>query len=278
MGDLIAQHCAHLVRLNRRAGTVTQRRYALRRFERWLGRCALDATLDELRAFVERRPRLGDDELHSVEYRAAETTHLVEFYRWCQREDLRLDDPTVRLERPTRPKGTGRPMAGAHVVRALTTAPSPLREWYFIGAYAGLRAFEVAPLRGEDIWGGQILVRDGKGGKQRAVPIHPILETALARMPRTGVWFPHGWDSSQPITHEQLDKRANQWLHEHDIPETFHQLRHWFGNTLRKERVDIHVIRDLMGHSSIATTEIYTIVGANEGAEAILKLPPIEAA
>lgn len=170
-------------------------------------------------------------------------------------------------------------MAEVHVVCALTEAPSPLREWYFIAAYAGLRAFEVAPLRGEDVWGDNLFVRDGKGGKQRIVPVHPILAVALATMPRTGIWFPHGWDPTRPVTHEQLDKRANRWLHEHDIPETFHQLRHWFGNSLRREGVDIHVIRDFMGHSSIATTETYTVVGAGEGAAAIRKLrPPGEAA
>jgi len=44
------------------------------------------------------------------------------------------------------------------------------------------------------------------------------------------------------------------------VPETPHALRHWFGTALRAEGVDSLVIRELMGHESLATTAIYVDV------------------
>ena len=267
----IDNHCAHLARLNRRPGTIYQRRRALDRLARYIAPTPLrDATLIDLRSFIDR-----DD--YSNEYRAAETTHLVRFFRWAQTEQLRVDNPTDRLERPSRQKGHPRPMPDAHVARALA-APRPERAWYHLAAFAGLRAFEVAALRGEDYHRGNLTVRDGKGGRRRVVPVPEHLAAELAHLPSSGVWFPHGWDADQPMTGGQLARGANLWLHEHDIPETFHQLRHWYGTTLRRSGVDLLVIRDLMGHASVATTEVYTAVDADEHAQAVALLQPPAAA
>ena len=267
----IDEHCAHLARLNRRPGTIYQRRRALERLAGFIAPTPIvDATLLDLRGFVDR-----DD--FSIEYRAAETTHLVRFYRWAQVEGLRVDNPTDRLERPSRRKGHPRPMPDGNVAAALA-APRPERAWFHLGAFAGLRAFEVAALAGEDYQRGYLTVRDGKGGKRRTVPVPEHLAVELALLPTSGVWFPHGWDPTRPITGGQLARWANLWLHEHDIPETFHQLRHWYGTTLRRSGVDLLVIRDLMGHTSVATTEVYTAVDDDEHARAVALLQPPAAA
>jgi integrase/recombinase XerD len=224
----------------------------------------LGAELSDLRSFIDR----GE---FSTEYQAAETTHLIGFYRWAHIEGHRDSDPTIRLERPSRKKGRPRPMPDEHVARALG-ATGPERTWFHLGAFAGLRASETAALRGEDYGRGTIEVRDGKGGKRRVVPVPGILAVELAHLPRMGVWFPHGWDASRPIAGGQLSRWANLWLHENEIPETFHQLRHWYATQLRREGVPLEVIRDLLGHASVATTEIYTKVDDDEGALAVAKL------
>lgn len=267
----VDEHCAHLARLNRRPGTIYQRRRALARLAAFVAPTPiLEATLSDLRSFVDR-----DD--YSVEYSAVETTHLVRFFRWAQIEGLRLDNPTDRLERPTRRKGRPRPMSDEHVTIALA-APRNEATWYHLGAFAGLRASEVAALRGEDYDRRQLLVRDGKGGKHRIVPVNDVLAAELAHLPAKGVWFPHGWDSHASMTGGQLARWANLWLHENGVPETFHQLRHWYGTNLRRADVKLEVIRDLMGHASVATTEIYTAVEDSEHVQAASLLRPPQAA
>lgn len=268
---IIDEHCAHLARLNRRPGTIYQRRKVLDRLTRFLEPDQLLAVeVSDLRSFIDRAE-------FSTEYQAAETTHLIGFYRWAQIEGHRDTDPTVRLERPSRRKGHPRPMPDEHVARALT-ADTVERDWFHIAAFAGLRASEIAALRGEDYRHHQLEVRDGKGGKRRVVPVPDVLAVELAHLPRGGVWFPHGWDADRCITGGQLARWANLWLHEHDIPETLHQLRHWYATQLRKAGVPLEVIRDLLGHASVATTEVYTKVEDHEGALAVAKLRPPRAA
>jgi integrase/recombinase XerC len=271
-GTVIERHCGHLARLNRRPGTIYQRRRALERLSRWVsGGNLLDATLDELRDFLDRSQRNGLP--LSVSARAAETSHIYGFFRWAVIEGHRPDDPTVRLERPRRVRGLPRPMPDDHVALALTTAESPYREWFYLAAYAGLRACEVAALRGEDRWGEMLIIRDGKGGKPATVPIAPVLRPVIAGLPRHGQWFPHGHDPDRPVTASQLQRRANRWLHEHGIPETFHSLRHVFGTRVYQATHDLLLTRDMMRHASVSSTQGYTLLEHDAGLAALALLP-----
>lgn len=55
-----------------------------------------------------------------------------------------------------------------------------------------------------------------------------------------------------------------------------HKLRHTYGSLLIQQGVNIKVISDLMGHSSIAQTEQYIHIGQSQYAEAVLKMPQIK--
>ncbi|MET3808338.1 site-specific recombinase XerD [Nakamurella sp. UYEF19] len=57
------------------------------------------------------------------------------------------------------------------------------------------------------------------------------------------------------------------------IPGTPHALRHWFGSALREAGVDSLVIKELMGHESLATTAIYVDVPLKQRTAAVDRLP-----
>ena len=59
------------------------------------------------------------------------------------------------------------------------------------------------------------------------------------------------------------------------IPGTPHALRHWFGSALREAGVDSLVIKELMGHESLATTAIYVDVPLRQRSAAVILLPGI---
>ena len=59
------------------------------------------------------------------------------------------------------------------------------------------------------------------------------------------------------------------------VPGTPHALRHWFGTALRAAGVDSLVIKELMGHESLATTAIYVDVPLTQRTNAIGLLPEL---
>lgn len=266
--DLLAEHCAHLARLNRRPRSIDQRRWCLLRLQRWIHPTPLiDASLPELRSFVE-RSTLG------VETTAAETSHVVQFYRWLCYEELRVDDPTVRLERPTRTHRNPRPMADDRVSYTLLHAPEPVRAWFHLAAYCGLRACEVGPLRGEDVLADRIIIREQKGGDEGAVPKNPTVSDLLDRLPAKGWLFPHrGHGPVGPTSAGQVSRHANLWLHDHGIPDTFHSLRHWYGTQLLRKTGNLRLVQELMRHRSIASTVGYTDILSDEKIAAVNLLP-----
>lgn len=129
----------------------------------------------------------------------------------------------------------------------------------------GLRASELLALRQSDVEikprSGSVLVRAGKGNKQRSVPLNITARKALQEyMHDVGSWvyvFP-GRADGKPLEARTLgyivEKYGGFARIEHISP---HDLRHRFGYRMAKT-TPLHVLADLMGHSDINTTRIYT--------------------
>jgi site-specific recombinase XerD len=265
--DIIREHCAHLTRLNRRPGTIYQRLRTLERLRTFIEPTRLlDATIDQLRAYVTRG--LG------AEAAAGEVSRIRQFYRWAVIEGLLEVDPSVKLERPTRPKGVPRPMPCVDVERALAEAPEPLRTWFLLAVRAGLRACEIAPVRSRDVNGGLLIIPVQKGGGMGAVQISPGLAAALSSNIATiGWWFPHGTDPARHVTAAQVSKRANRWLHEHGIDHTLHSLRHRFGTDVyRLSGRDLLLTASLMRHVKLDTTKLYVQLENDRAASVVALL------
>jgi integrase/recombinase XerC len=107
-----------------------------------------------------------------------------------------------------------------------------------------------------------VLVRHGKGDKARQVPLGGAADRALAAyLPaRRGLGATADGALFVNYEGERLTPRSVQRMTRRWGPTTPHGLRHSFATHLLDEGVDLRAIQDLLGHASLASTQIYTKV------------------
>lgn len=153
----------------------------------------------------------------------------------------------------------------------------------------GVRVDELCNIRSENILqDDQIVLIDGKGGKQRAVPIDTSSSNCLNLYTKlfsheiaksgyffiTGYFFINKWgERISPQSVRSLVKKtaADAGV---EIPITPHMFRHTLATNLLENGVDLRTVQEVLGHSSIKTTEIYTHVTVSRLKEALLKKHP----
>ena len=237
--------------------------------------------------------------------RARRLSALRQLYRFAYLEGWRSDDPAAPVKGPKRTRALPRQLAEAAIDRLLEAAETHARDelqrrrdvCLLQLLYAtGLRVSElvslpVAAARGDPR---MILVR-GKGGKERMVPLSPPAREAIA------AWLAlrdageekggraRGRRAPSPFLFPARGKLG------HLGRETFflrlkalarlagldptqvspHALRHSFATHLLANGADLRVIQTLLGHASIATTEIYTHVLDTRMRELVLEHHPL---
>jgi len=130
---------------------------------------------------------------------------------------------------------------------------------------AGLRVSELCGLdRGDIDLRGRTVTVLGKGAKQRRVPIH---DTAVAAL---RAWLDEGRDRMDGPPEAAFVNRRGARLGPRDVrrildrraaaPTHPHALRHTYATHLLDGGADLRVVQELLGHSSLATTQVYTHV------------------
>lgn len=271
--QLLERHLAWCDQRNLRPTYITTRRRMLCLIERELGARIEIASESDLRDWFESlsvRDEHGKPRAQPAT-RAAYLSHASAFYEWLVLERVRDDNPTRRLSRPRLQRLLPRPIADDDLTRAISGAPDDVRPWLLLAALMGLRACEIANLRAEDIDRGALIVREAKGGKQRVIPLNPVVTAELERLPAAGWLFPH-WSGNGPMKAHNVSHRANRYLHGCGVTATMHQLRHHFGTSLYRESRDLRVTQEMMGHSSPTTTAGYAQWDQHKAATAIQSL------
>lgn len=199
----------------------------------------------------------------SPETRRAYCCHIRAFYRWAARTGLVREDPALMLTIPRVPRHLPRPIEEDDLAVALAAARPKLRAILTLAAYAGLRAVEIAGLEWQDLrrepdGTAYLFIRKSKADKQRTVEVGQTVIQALQAygIRRRGPMF-LGLEG-RPIDPKSVSRSANKFLALHGIEATLHQLRHRYGTQAYSLSRDLRMVQEQLGHSSPATTQIYT--------------------
>jgi len=199
------------------------------------------------------------------------------FYKWAVKTGRLDSNPADSTPSPRRPKGVPRPVRTAHLSALLRVANRRrTKAMIILAAYAGLRVHEVAKFRGDDLDRiGEVITVTGKGGKTAMIPAHPVIMELAHHMPRRDYWFPaYASQTDAPhITGKQVSYAIGYAMKRAGFDGTAHQLRHWYASTLLDEGVDVRIVKEMMRHESLASTEIYTRVSMKKMFEGIEHLP-----
>jgi site-specific recombinase XerD len=145
----------------------------------------------------------------------------------------------------------------------------------------GIRATEAATLREKDVDLKEMTVRVmGKGGKERMVPLNPAVartldqyRTARGKLTPAAEFFRSrsGRAMSRHAIYERVRTSARKARLSARVSP--HRLRHTFATHLVRNGVQLVTIRDLLGHRSVASTQVYLHTTAADLREAARKHP-----
>lgn len=196
----------------------------------------------------------------------------VSFFRWASGMGHLAPDPSLMLPSVKVPHGKPKPASDQALNDALAKATPRVMTMIKLGARVGLRAMEIAAVHSRDVtyegvdkddnelWSLRI---KGKGSKTRIVPIAPDIAAELNAA--NGYIFPGRIDGH--VSPAYVSKLVSRVL---PPGVTCHKLRHRFATRAYKNTHNLRAVQQLLGHASVATTEVYTFVDNDELRQAAL--------
>lgn len=269
--------------------TVAAYRRDLTGYARWLAEHGVAETSEVTPALVGDfvAERASADQRPAASSLARLQSSVRGLHRFLAREGV-SEDPTGRLQQPKAAQRLPKALAIEQVEQLLDAAgpapgtdadaePAAVRDRALLELlYAtGARVSEIVQLDVDDVATGDVLRVRGKGAKERMVPVGSYARAAvdayltrvrpeLARLgrgtPRLFLGVRGGPLSRQSawLILQQAAGRAH--LDAHVSP---HTLRHSFATHLLQGGADVRVVQELLGHASVATTQIYTHVSVD---------------
>jgi site-specific recombinase XerD len=263
--DAVSRFADTLAAAGRTRRTIKSYLYALSSFSRFLQpRTIFDAISDDIVAY---QLHLGRRDLSDSSVRVA--TYALRFF---YREVLEHRDWNyARVPPPRRPHRLPEVLDAAEIEAILAAAPSLKYRVAFMTVYgSGLRTEEFLRLEPSAIDAGRNVIRVsmGKGRKDRLVTLSPVLLEALRSCWRT--YHPQryvfeGRIPGQPLSASAVQRafryaRVKAGVSKHATPRT---LRHSFATHLVEAGTNLRYVQTLLGHTSLATTAIYTHLARN---------------
>ena len=210
------------------------------------------------------------------------TAALKMFYRFAVAREKVAENPTEHLETPhgwrKLPDVMNRPQIEALLKAVDPKHPLALRDQAIIELFyaCGLRASELADLTELNVHAELGVIRViGKGRKERIIPVGKparaamekymrelrpkLLAVSNSRVPNVFV-SRSGRSINRIVLWQRLDRISRAAGLKHIHP---HKLRHTFATHLLTGGADLRIVQELLGHSDIGTTQIYTHVDAD---------------
>ncbi len=231
----------------------------------------------------------GDGATSSVARRTAAVRSL---YAYLVRENVRADDPAALLRTPKRPQELPRVLSVEQVEAILATVvpagPLGQRDLAALELLygCGLRVSELVGLRDGDVdMEGGIVRCVGKGDKERVVPMGSAAAAAVSRYVADGRrTLLRGRRRSElilnarggPLTRQGFDYILRRVLERADMlgAASAHTFRHSFATHLLAAGADLRSVQEMLGHASVATTQLYTHVTVDHLREVFLETHP----
>ena len=265
------------------AHTISAYRRDLEGYREWLLAAGIADTSEVTAAVIDRfiAERASADPAPAATSLARLQSSVRGWHRFLVREGIDADDPSGRLRPPKAPRRLPKALTIDQVERLLDAPPPDepigIRDRALLELlYAtGARVSEAIGLDVDDLAHGDVLRLRGKGSKERIVPVGSYARTAvdayLTRV-RPGL-AARGRASARlflgargaPLSRQSawLVIRAAADRAQITADVSPHTLRHSFATHLLQGGADVRVVQELLGHSSVATTQIYTHVSVD---------------
>ena len=265
--------------------TTRARRIALRRFIRWCAERGLNAPTEITKPIVERYQR------HLFYYRKADGAPLTlgsqfsalaplkTFFKWLAKENHILYNPASELQLPKQPKHLPRTILSVQEVEAILNQADPataqgLRDRAMLEVLysTGMRRMELPGLALYDVDLNRrlVFVREGKGRKDRVIPIgeracawvEKYVTEARPQLIVANTQALFVSDYGEPVTPEFVAAKVKRYMQFAGIdkPGATHLFRHACATHMLENGADTRFIQALLGHADLATTQIYTHV------------------
>ena len=266
--------------------TVISRKRSLARFMTWCSERDLQRPQDITKPILERYRR------HLFHYRksngeplsfATQQQRLIPikaFFKWLTKENYILYNPASELELPKVHKRLPKAILSADEVervlnQSLLHGELGIRDRAIIETLysSGIRRMELVNLSlyDVDLKNGTLMVREGKGKKDRMVPLgrracdwieryRDEIRPGLVMEPDDGTLFLH--ERGEPLKKNRLTDLVKKHIGAAGIdkPGACHLFRHSMATLMLDNGADIRHIQAILGHSQLSTTEIYTQV------------------
>lgn len=281
--------------LERRLSKATVSVYCreIQHYLRYLDAKNLDATsvsVQDISLFLVDRSQDGNLEAKT---QARNLVALRSFHKFLVHRKYRPDNPAELLDPPKLPSKLPRTVSYDAVDALLSVIdrndPSGLGmrdlTMFELIYSCGLRVSEANSLRVGDYYPKEGIIRViGKGDKQRIVPVGEVAKEYLAvyiRDIRPKLLGPHFKEQTlfvgrygKPLTRALIWQRFKRYCELAGIDAKVHTLRHSFATHLLRGGADLRSVQELLGHSDISTTQIYTHVDTDDLRDAFMKYHP----
>jgi len=254
--------------------TVRQYRIIVGLFLNWIKKAPRDVTADDLEIY---KRYLSLDKRYAKTSLYLTVKALQAFFRYLEM------DVAEDLKPPKRGEPIPKYLSEGEMAALLKAAADDDRDEAIILTlgYTGLRLGELCALDVEDVdFADEVVtVKSGKGDKGRIVLMEERMKGALgkylqARRAASGPLFVS--TKGRRINYKAVERLIEKYSKEAGIIKrvTPHVLRHTLATSLLRRGADIRIIQQLLGHASVATTQIYTHVDDRALKDAYRKAKP----
>jgi integrase len=195
-------------------------------------------------------------------------------------------EPEKHLPKLRLPKYTPRPITDEQALHLMTNADEPYREWFMLACLQGLRAMEVATIRGDWLEKGPLLPDGlqiwslrvfGKGNTELVIPAHPLIVELIQSKNTSGPLYgiqPHYLSKK---VNAEMRRLGVETRNKNDRKNTsrisYHSCRHYFATTVyAASGKDLILTSQVMRHANPATTMRYADLASGDKAKVVNSL------